>query len=217
MGSPGPVTVAVTNFDGAAFLEECLDAVAALRGDIAEVLVVDNASTDDSVERIVGHELLRSGRARLLELSANDGPCPARNRALSAAGTPWVLQIDSDVILPPDTLERLRPQTAEPGVVAVQPRAVLAHDPDTVHYDAGAMHYVGVMCLSNLLSASGGAAGAPRDVDAVISMALLLDRRAVLDAGGYDPAGYQAAFAVMLAIQVAGLIWYGLFRRDIQI
>ena len=36
-------------------------------------------------------------------------------------------------------------------------------------------------------------------------------------AGGYNPAGYQAAFAVMLAIQVAGLIWYGLFRRDIQI
>ena len=36
-------------------------------------------------------------------------------------------------------------------------------------------------------------------------------------AGGYDPAGYRFAFAVMLSIQFFGLLWYGLFRRDIRI
>ena len=36
-------------------------------------------------------------------------------------------------------------------------------------------------------------------------------------AGGYDPAGYRVAFAVMLSIQLFGLLWYGLFRRDIRI
>ena len=45
------VTVTVVNYNGAAFLDDCLDAVAAMEGEVAEVIVVDNASTDDSVER----------------------------------------------------------------------------------------------------------------------------------------------------------------------
>ena len=32
--------------------------------------------------------------------------------------------------------------------------------------------------------------------------------------GGYHPDGYQAAFAVILAIQAASLIWYFVYRGD---
>jgi predicted MFS family arabinose efflux permease len=32
--------------------------------------------------------------------------------------------------------------------------------------------------------------------------------------GGYDPAGYQVAFALIVGIQITGLIWYALFRRE---
>jgi sugar phosphate permease len=31
--------------------------------------------------------------------------------------------------------------------------------------------------------------------------------------GGYSPEGYQAAFAVMFALQIAGLTWFAVFRR----
>ena len=31
--------------------------------------------------------------------------------------------------------------------------------------------------------------------------------------GSYDPSGYQAAFALMLAIQLAGLAWFFFFRK----
>jgi GT2 family glycosyltransferase len=180
----GPVTVAVTNWNGAAFLDDCLDALLALRGKVAEILVVDNASTDDSVARI----RRRAPAVRLIEMPANDGPCPARNRALAEAATRWVLQLDSDVIVQPDTLERLWGQTDLPGVVAVQPRAVLSARPDVIHYDGGRLHYVGMMTLDNLLAPAEGAPSEASDVDAVISMALLLDREAVLAAGGYDEA-----------------------------
>jgi GT2 family glycosyltransferase len=180
----GPVTVAITNWNGAAFLDDCLDAALALRGDVAEVLVVDNASTDDSVERI----RRRGPRVRLLQMARNDGPCPARNRGLAGARTRWVLQLDSDVILAPDTLERLWPETEGERVALVQPRAVLASDPSVVHYDGGRMHYVGMLCLDNLLVRPAAPPGPPSDVDAVIAMCLLADRDAVLGAGGYDPA-----------------------------
>jgi predicted MFS family arabinose efflux permease len=32
--------------------------------------------------------------------------------------------------------------------------------------------------------------------------------------GGYAPAGYQAAFGAMLAVQALALAWYGLYRND---
>ncbi len=177
------VTVAVTNWNGEAYLGDCLDAIAALQGDVAEVLVVDNASTDGS-QAIVR---ARPG-VRLIVLASNEGPCPARNEGLRQARTRWVLQLDSDVLVRPDTLQRLLPQTELPGVAAVQPRAVLAADPSVVHYDGGRMHYVGMMTLDNLLARASGPPPPPADVDAVISMALLLDREVVLDLGGYDPA-----------------------------
>ncbi len=179
---PGPITVAVTNYNGAAYLEDCLRSVRALRGRVLDVIVIDNASTDASVEVIQRHPV------RLVQMHRNDGPCPARNRGLIEATTKWVLQIDSDVVLPPDLLELLWPEREDTAVAIVQPRAVLAHDPDVVHYDGGRMHYVGVMCLDHLLERVEEVPGPSEDVDAVISMALLLDRLAVLDAGGYDEA-----------------------------
>ncbi len=180
----GPVTIAITNWNGAAFLDACLDAALSVRGDVREVLVVDNASTDDSVARV----RRRGAAVRLVQMPRNDGPCPARNRGLEEAGTRWVLQLDSDVILQADVLLRLWPQTAEPRVALVQPRAVLASDPEVIHYDGGRMHYVGLMCLDHLLQRRVSAPDAPGDVDAVISMCLLADREAVLGAGGYDAA-----------------------------
>jgi len=193
----GPVTVCVTNYNGAAFLGACLAALAGLRGEVAEVLFVDNASTDDSIARFqdasespAWASRARAGRGALslLQLPANEGPCPARNAGLQRAATAWVLQVDSDVLVRPDTLELLAAQALLPGVVAVQPRAVLASDPSVIHYDGGTIHYTGMLCLDRLMGAVAGASTQPADVDAVISMALLLDRQAVLDAGGYDPA-----------------------------
>jgi GT2 family glycosyltransferase len=179
-----PVTITVVNYNGAAYLDDCLEALLQVRGPVAEILVVDNASTDESLELI----RRRAPAVRLVALSTNAGPCASRNAGLAEARTDWVLQMDSDVILQPDTLELLLPETHTPGVAVVQPRAVLAHDPDVVHYDGGSMHYVGVMCLDNLLQRVEAEAPPPRDLDAVISMALLLDRRAVLAVGGWDEA-----------------------------
>jgi GT2 family glycosyltransferase len=179
-----PVTVTVVNYNGEAFIEDCLDALAELKGEIAEVIVIDNASSDGSLDLI----RRRIPAVRLIEMDSNRGPCAARNVGLRESGTDWVLQIDSDVIVQQGTLLELLPEAKSEYVAVVQPRAVLAHDPGVVHYDGGSFHYVGVMCLDNLLARVDGVPQEPEDVDAVISMALLLHRPTVLDAGGWDEA-----------------------------
>jgi GT2 family glycosyltransferase len=181
------VTVCVTNYNGKAYLGPCLDALAAMDGEVAEIIVVDNNSTDGSLELLRARDS-EGPPLRVISMPDNDGPCTARNVALAAANTRWVFQLDSDVVVQRDTLTRLLPEIADPDVAMVMPRAVLADDPSVIHYDGGHMHYVGVMCLDRLMAPVAGAPEQPRDVDAVICMALLLDREVVRVAGGFDEA-----------------------------
>ena len=70
-----PVTVTVTNYNGAKYLDWCLRAVQNLVPAPAEIIVVDNASTDGSVSLVRE----RFPEVRLITLEQNRGPCPARN------------------------------------------------------------------------------------------------------------------------------------------
>ena len=177
-----PVSVVVVNYEGVGHLEETLPSLAALEGEITEVIFVDNASTDDSVR--LARELLPS--VTVLEMSENLGPAAARNAGLEAAENRWVLLIDNDVVCPPETL-RVLLEAASLEVALVQPRSVLDDDPEVVHYDGGSPHCLGLISLDNFYAPleqvrRGGA----RDVDCVISLTLLCDSEAVTAAGGFD-------------------------------
>ena len=161
-----PVSVVIVNYEGRDHLAHTLPAVAALEGVITEVILVDNSSTDGSLE--LAREL--SPGITVIEAGGNLGPAAARNLGLEAARNRWVLLLDNDVICPPLTL-RVLLAAADDGVALVQPRSVLADAPETVHYDGGSAHCQGLISLDNFYAplASAGAAVA-RDVDVVISL-----------------------------------------------
>jgi glycosyltransferase involved in cell wall biosynthesis len=74
-----------------------------------EVLVADDASTDDTVERIAQHlESLSKPFFRLIRLPSNTGPAGARNSAISHAQGEVLLLIDADCrVLSRDYLARV--------------------------------------------------------------------------------------------------------------
>lgn len=180
--SLGPVSAVVVNWNGARYLRACLTALDAL--DLDEVLVVDNASTDGSLELV---EAEFPG-VRLVQLGENAGPARARNVGMEAARNRWVLALDNDVVVPPDLLESLAwAATSRPGVAAVQPRSVFADEPDRVHYDGGALHYAGLLSLRNWYAPLAEARGEGAvEVGAFVSLCALVDRHALLRLGGYD-------------------------------
>lgn len=184
--SEGPpasdVTVAITNWNGRAYLEDCIAGVLAQTLRPARILLIDNASDDDGPAFVRA----RFPEVEIVVLPRNDGPCPARNAALSRATTPWVLSIDNDAVLAPDCLERLLAHVDDRRVACVQPRAVFAAEPTRVHYDGADMHYVGIMTLRDFYRPLAEAASAPSSLGAAISVALLLRRDAALAVGAYD-------------------------------
>jgi GT2 family glycosyltransferase len=177
------VTVVICNYNGEEHLPPCLEAVARMRGEVAECIVVDNASTDR------GLEILAESfpEVRVVPVGYNAGPSVARNVGLREARTRWVLALDNDVIVAEDTLEKLLDGARETGAILAQPRSVFADDTGSVHYDGGSLHFAGLIALRNFYTPLAEAEGVGTvPVDCVISLALLVDREKVLEIGGYE-------------------------------
>lgn len=100
------VTVVVANFNCAKFIESAL--TSALRQSLKdiEVIVVDDASTDDSVAH-VARMALGDQRLTFLTSATNQGPSVARNRCIEAARGRWIAVMDSDDMMHPDRLAQL--------------------------------------------------------------------------------------------------------------
>lgn len=175
------VSAVVVNWNGAGYLPACLEALRAL--DLTEVVVVDNASTDDSVAVLEA----QFPEVRIVHAKENLGPAGARNLGMNEASTDWVLALDNDVVVPADLLEHLIPAAEQKGVAVVQPRSVFASETDRVHYDGGALHYAGLFSLRNWYQPLAEAEGAGAvDVGGFVSLCALVHRESLLALGGYD-------------------------------
>jgi glycosyltransferase involved in cell wall biosynthesis len=84
-------------------LERTLDALLRQEHASFEVIVVDDGSTDGTVEIVRS----RSDYVRLLETMGGVGAAAARNVGIEAAFGDVLVFVDADVVLPPDFLSRL--------------------------------------------------------------------------------------------------------------
>ena len=102
-GSP-EVTVVIPTRNRAGFLPTCLNAVLDQRDIELEVIVVDDASTDDT--RAVLQHLQTDQRARVISLGTRGGVAAARNAGIAEARGEWLAFLDDDDIWAPWKLSR---------------------------------------------------------------------------------------------------------------
>ncbi|NHO31618.1 glycosyltransferase [Acetobacter fallax] len=104
------VTVVITSHNYAGLIVEALESVRAQTMKTLDLVVVDDASTDDSPDIIVDWARQHTDRFnRLLVLAPkrNTGLGGARNIAVSASETPYYLSLDADNRLLPNACEAL--------------------------------------------------------------------------------------------------------------
>ena len=113
------VAVVIVNWNGAPFIGRCLDAVFAQTRLPDEVVVVDNGSTDDSVERI------QEGYpdVRLIVRDSNEGFSQGYNLGIQNTKSDYVLILNTDVFLDRDFLcEAQKAIEQEPDIGSVAAR-----------------------------------------------------------------------------------------------
>jgi GT2 family glycosyltransferase len=127
------VSVVIPNWNGREWLPRCLDSIAAQTLPPAGVVVVDNGSTDGSLELLAGRE----PPVRTLALGRNTGFAHAANRGLEAVDTELVALVNTDVVLESDWLERMTgAMRAHPDAASVACKMLDLRNPGLV-YDAG--------------------------------------------------------------------------------
>jgi len=172
------VTISITNYNGAATLTPVIQAL--LKQDysgIKEIILADNASTDDSVA-LVKREF---PTVRIASNPDNRGPNPARNLGIKEAKTELVLVMDNDIIFEPNYVSLLASvlnADQEAGAVSGQIR--LHGSPDVVQYTGANIHYAGAVVNNKIYSRL------PVKVACVSAGAVLLGKQKALTAGLYD-------------------------------
>jgi GT2 family glycosyltransferase len=127
-----PVTVLVRNYNGKDLLRKLLPGVvevAAIRGNVDEVLVVDDGSLDGSVEYIETH--FPTVRVEKIIPNSGNSIVPV-NVGMKLARNPVVMCLDNDVLVKDDFLTPLVYHFQREDVFAVCPKIINPLHDDTV-------------------------------------------------------------------------------------
>lgn len=109
----GPLAIAIVTFNRSALLDELLQSASTMTTAPDRIVVVDNASTDDTQEVVtrwqakLGHDVLVNHR-----METNTGGAGGFSEGTKVAlelGAEWVWLMDDDVEILPDALERFAP------------------------------------------------------------------------------------------------------------
>jgi GT2 family glycosyltransferase len=121
------VVVQIVTWNSAAVIDACLASLQAQDVPAFELIVVDNASSDDTRQRVRA-AFARGLPGRLIESSRNEGFCGGQNRAFAASCAPWVLFLNPDATLPADFLARVADHVAtlDQDVGTIAPLILLA-------------------------------------------------------------------------------------------
>lgn len=124
------LSVIILTFNSIRFIKPCLDSVFSQGHQDLEVIVVDNASQDSTLDFVKENY----SQVILIENKENLGAAKARNQGIEIAQGQWILTLDSDVILEKNFLNKISNCLKEHGesIAIFQPK-ILNMDKKTIY------------------------------------------------------------------------------------
>ncbi|MBP1884641.1 glycosyltransferase family 2 protein [Sinorhizobium mexicanum] len=110
------VTFVVAAYNAAETIVRAVESALRQEGVTVEVVIVDDRSSDGTVEIV---STIADPRLRLIALEQNRGPGGARNAGLAAARGKWIAVLDSDDTVRPDRLARMIERAEKTGAQVV--------------------------------------------------------------------------------------------------
>ncbi len=131
------VTIIIPNYNGYAFLKDCLEALKPELQENVHVLVVDNGSTDESVSFLQRYALENDKAIECIFLQENTGFCGAVNTGIKASKTKYVILLNNDTKVLPGYVDSLvETMEQDEGIFSGSARMLQMHAPELID-DAG--------------------------------------------------------------------------------
>jgi GT2 family glycosyltransferase len=187
MDSHPLVYIIVLNWNGKADTEECLRSLSGLTYPNCRILVVDNGSTDGSVD----HLRRPFPGAQFIENEANLGFAAGNNRGIEQAmnnRAEYIFILNNDTVVMPDVLGKLvAAAESDPKTGAVGPKICYYSNPDRIWCLGGRISFF-LGCTWHIAGRRKDRAKYQgiRDVDYLTGCALLLKRDVIEEVGCFD-------------------------------
>lgn len=113
------VTVVIPHYNGRDILAHCLDSLRKTTYKDYEILLVDNGSSDGSVEMVAA----QFPEVRIVQSEINLGFAEGCNLGIRSSMSPYIVLLNNDTEVTPDWLSILvREAAKDPSIAAVQPK-----------------------------------------------------------------------------------------------
>jgi N-acetylglucosaminyl-diphospho-decaprenol L-rhamnosyltransferase len=176
------ITVVVVNFNGGEYLLKCIESLSRQTFPNFETIIVDNASTDGSIETL---ERLPAN-CRIIKSATNLGFAAANNLAARAGHGEWLALLNPDAEAMPDWLDELMAAVeVHPGHRMVASLQISMDDPDYLDGAGDCYLAFGFAWRGGFGHFTSRAPGAGTCF-APCGAAALYPRQLFLDAGGFD-------------------------------
>lgn len=172
------VTIIIPNYNGLKFMEPCFETLNRQTTDDYQVLVVDNGSTDGSVE------WLKERKIPSIFLEENTGFTGAVNVGLKAAKTPYVILLNNDTEVHEDFVtQMIRAIEKSPSIFSVSCKMIQLYQKDLMD-DAGDMYTVLGWAYQRGVGQSSSGYNKEREIFSACAAAAIY-RREVFETIGY--------------------------------
>ncbi|MFN0204327.1 MAG: glycosyltransferase family 2 protein [Bacteroidia bacterium] len=189
------ISIVILNWNGKKWLDLFLPSVLNTTYPHVEIVLVDNASTDESVAFVQAN----FPSIKVIVLDQNYGFAEGNNRALAHIDTKYYVLLNSDVEVHPDWLQPLvELMESDEKIASIQPKILAYHDKNSFEY-AGAAgglmdRYAYPFCygrLFDLLEKDEGQYETPREIFWATGACCLI-RKSVTDEIGLFEASFFA-------------------------
>lgn len=178
------VSVVIVNLNGKDHLAECLPSIETLNfpKDRLEVVVVDNDSSDGSVEWLTTNY----PKVRVIRNQSNVGFAPAVNQGVKAAQSDYVALLNNDAKVDPDwLLYLLTPLMREPDVTCTASR-ILTWDGENIDFVGASLSYYGHGFKLAVGESAMNFVNESRPLLFPCGGAMMVEKRNFLEVGGFD-------------------------------
>lgn len=183
-----PVSIIVVNYNGMAHVGECLGSLVQRGCGRYRIILVDNHSTDGSLDFIRRH----FPDVEIIASEQNLGYAGAVNLALAQIDSQYVAVLNMDTVVQPGWLEPLVAfLEAHPNVGAVAPQILLYDDPQRINSLGQHLHITGLGFNRGYNRASSGLDTRPTQVGGIHGAVFVTRRDTLERMGGMNTACFM--------------------------
>lgn len=194
------VSVIIVNYNGKHYLSDCLYSLDSAKypKDKLEIIVVDNGSTDGSVEFLN----ITFPSVKVIRNETNKGFAQPNNIAAKAAKGEYLALLNNDMVVAPDWLNEIVAPVIERTKLCVASK-ILNRDGSTLDFVGGTLNFYGIGFQDHFGEPTTNKYDTPKKLLFACGGAMLISRKVFLDVGGFD----EDYFAYFEDVDLGWRLW----------